>query len=283
MDDMQYRYEYQRGQGKALQSEERETGPPQSKVVLALCWVALIAMIVCNALFESMKLGGVTSAEVSNEVFAWFAPAGYVFAIWGVIYAALAVWMLTATWRSMKRQTVTMREGVLFVLSCALNIGWLAAFHFKLIELSLVVIVALWFTMLLMYSSIKARREPLTTRIPFSLYFGWLTVAVCANVAHLAARWSATPLIANEVSTIAIVVGLLVAAFVVARTQNDLVFPLVVLWAAVGVGVHLMQVDFTVARVLFALSVVGALAIYIPAVVRMVSSRSAGPEPLAGE
>jgi len=66
---------------RSLHDRAHENGPPQSKAVIACCWVALVATIACNALFESMKLGGVTSAEVSNEVFAWFAPAGYVFAI----------------------------------------------------------------------------------------------------------------------------------------------------------------------------------------------------------
>lgn len=58
-------------------------------VVLAVSYVAMVAF---NALGEIFKLGGVTSADVSNEVFAWFAPAGYVFMIWSVIYVGLAVW-----------------------------------------------------------------------------------------------------------------------------------------------------------------------------------------------
>lgn len=271
------------GGARSLHDKAHENGPPQSKTIIACCWIALAATIACNALFESMKLGGVTSAEVSNEVFAWFAPAGYVFAIWGVIYAALVVWMISATVRARTRQVITAREGLLFCASCALNIGWLVAFHYRLIGLSLALITLLWIALLFLYSSFWKRGEPLWTRVPFSLYFGWLTVAVCANAAHLVARWPEIPLIASELSTVIIVVGLIITAFAMARLQNDLVFPLVVLWAAVGVGARLLPVDHVVALTLFALSAAGALAIYLPALFEKMRPRRAGAEPFASE
>ena len=108
-------------------------------------------------------------------------------------------------------------------------------------------------------------------------------MAVCANAAHLVARWPEIPLIASELSTVIIVVGLIITAFAMARLQNDLVFPLVVLWAAVGVGVRLLPIDHVVALTLFALSAAGALAIYLPALFEKMRPRRAGAEPSASE
>lgn len=277
MGEVKYRYDVARD-GRSMPQEPQgkaaSNGPPQSpvqsKLALAACWVALAATIVCNGLFESLRLGGTTSAEVSNEVFAWFAPAGYVFSIWGVIYIALVVWLGYETTQRARRTVATKREAVLFVLSCALNVGWLVAFHFKMIPQSLLIIAVLWCVVAVLYASFRNRGTSLWTRIPFSLYLGWLSVAVVANGAHLATRIGDIPLVANQVSTVVLAIVLLVAAYVLARTEGDLVFPAVVLWAAVGIGVRLMAVDQLVATVLFVLSAVAAFAIYGPAVMSMV-------------
>ena len=235
-----------------------------SIVGIVLCWVALVAMMACNFLLEFLELGGVTSSEVSNQVFAWFTPAGYVFSIWGAIYAALAVWMILESSRAANGRSLTPLEVGLFVLTCALNIGWLVAFHFQQIELSLIVMVALWASMLVLYMNL--RDDPTRNRfnlIPFSLYFGWLTVAMIANATNLATRMFDSPLLANQISTVALTLAVLVVAFLSARNSRDYVFPLVILWATIGVGVRLMNVDMLVSAVVLVLSAAGALAIYM--------------------
>ena len=251
-------------------------------VGLVLCWVALVATMACNFLFEFLKLGGVTTAEVSNQVFAWFTPAGYVFSIWSAIYAALVIWMILESSRVADGRSMTTLETGMFVLSCVLNVGWLVAFHFQQIEIALFAVVALWATMLVLYMSL--RDDPARNRfnlIPFSLYFGWLTVAMIANATNLATRMFDAGLLANQVSTVALTVAVLVVAFLSARNSRDYVFPLVILWATVGVGVRLMGVDMVVSVVVLALTAVGALAVYIPGL--LAANRAPARRPLTSE
>ncbi|MBQ9001342.1 MAG: tryptophan-rich sensory protein [Eggerthellaceae bacterium] len=253
-----------------------------SIVGIVLCWVALVAMMACNFLFEFLELGGVTSSEVSNQVFAWFTPAGYVFSIWSAIYAALVIWMILESSRAADGRSLTPLEVGLFVVTCALNVGWLVAFHFQQIELALIVMVALWASMLVLYMNL--RDDPTRNRfnlIPFSLYFGWLTVAMIANATNLATRMFDAPLLANQVSTVVLTLAVLVVAFLSARNSRDYVFPLVILWATVGIGVRLMNVDMLVSAAVLALSAVGALAIYIPGL--LAANRAPARRPLASE
>lgn len=43
-------------------------------------------------------MGGTTSADIRRTgVFTWFTPAGYVFAIWSLIYVAMVVWLVAYT------------------------------------------------------------------------------------------------------------------------------------------------------------------------------------------
>ena len=253
-----------------------------SIVGIVLCWVALAATMACNFLFEFLKLGGVTTAEVSNQVFAWFTPAGYVFSIWSAIYAALVIWLVLESSRVREGRSLTPLEVGLFVLTGILNIGWLAAFHFQQIEMAMIAIVALWATMLVLYMNL--RDDPTRNRfnlIPFSLYFGWLTVAMIANATNLATRMFDAPLLANQISTVVLTVVVLFVAFLSARNSRDYVFPLVILWATIGVGVRLMGVDMVVSAAVLALSAVGALAIYIPGL--LAANRAPTRRPLASE
>ena len=231
------------------------------------CWIALVATIVCNGLFEALRLGGVTSSEVSNQVFAWFTPAGYVFSIWGVIYAALVVWMVAETMRARRGVSLSMRQAALFMASCALNVGWLAAFHFQQIALALILLIVLWADLGLLYVSL--RDDETRTRLnlaPFSIYFAWSTVAMIANATHLATRLVSVPLIVDQIATLVLTGAVLAVAFLAVRNSRDYVFPLVILWATVGVGVHVAAVDPTVSIAVFILSALGAVATYLPAV-----------------
>ena len=244
----------------------RAQGPPKWGGII-VCWVALVATIACNALFEVFRLGGVTSSEVSNQVFAWFTPAGYVFSIWGVIYAALAIWMVAETMRMRKGNAPSMQVVVPFVASCVLNVGWLAAFHFQQIELSLLLLVALWVDLGVLYVGLRDDESRSRLNLaPFSIYFAWSTVAMIANATHLATRLFAAPLIVNQVSTVVLTAAVLVVAFLSVRNSRDYVFPLVILWATIGVGVHVAAVDMTVSMAVFVLSALGAVTTYLPAV-----------------
>lgn len=145
-------------------------------VPVAAMWIAYAVMVLCNVLFETLRLGGTTSSEVSGQVFAWFTPAGYVFAIWGVIYLALFTWLAYLTWSASRggaphagsggrarraswrgasalknAASVSRSTSVLFVASCALNVVWLVLFHFEQTTLALAVIAVLWVNLVALY------------------------------------------------------------------------------------------------------------------------------------
>ncbi len=48
--------------------------------------VGLVFTLVINALANIIPINGVTTGNVSDNIPSLFTPAGYVFAIWGVIY-----------------------------------------------------------------------------------------------------------------------------------------------------------------------------------------------------
>lgn len=233
-------------------------------VTAVVMWVAYVAMVTCNVLFEALRFGGTTAAEVSASVFAWFTSAGYVFAIWGLIYVGLFAW-LAYYMREESRIAInadgsSMKIPGLFVASCALNVVWLILFHLQQTVWALVTIVALWFVLVALYRAV--RRQDYPTRMmkalgqaPISLYTAWMTVAVIANASHVATRLAEAPMpLVGEVSTLILVALVLAAGYMMYKRYDDIVMPLVFLWAIIGVGVNLLGVSFSTALIIFALS-----------------------------
>lgn len=235
-------------------------------LVLIASYVVLVA---ANALGEIFKFGGVTSADVSNEVFAWFAPAGYVFTIWSVIYIGLAVWIVRLTGDGRRELGFAGlpigSDTALFVASCVLNIGWLACWHLRVFPLTIIVIVALLVVVGLLYIMTWQRSRSWVDRVPLSLYASWLAVATVANVAHVVTR--ATPGsggMAAALSTLVLLLAFAGVTYVVRRIFDDWTFGVVVAWAGIGIGARLVAVSPVTGVASILISTIGVAAALLP-------------------
>lgn len=228
-------------------------------------WVAYILMVACNAAFEVGRLGGVSSADVAYSVYTWFVPAGYVFSIWTLIYIGLAVWLIWYTRQAPSRRSDGFTTvSSLFIVSCALNVVWLALWHFQMMALSLVVIVALWFVLGAMYLKLRrpSKGEPsMFGWVPVSLYVSWITVATVSNFA-IGVTWATDggSLVANEASAVMLSALVLAVGVVLCWWFRDIVIPAVFVWAIIGVGVHVAVANIVIAGLVFVMAFIAAVA-----------------------
>lgn len=231
---------------------------------LIVAWVAFVAMIACNFAFEALPLGGVTTAEVSNQVFVWFTPAGYAFAIWTIIYIGLAVWLIALTRDELSFGRSSNPASILFAVTCAFNVLWLVLFHLQHVGLALVAIILYWGVVALLYGTVHVPGKSMLLKAPISLYLGWLTVATVINATNLVARSLGSISLVNEASAIILSLIVLAMGIAMAKLANDYVFPAVLLWAIVAVGVHLVDVNAYVASAIFTMCAISALITYLP-------------------
>lgn len=261
---MQHNHNAPRAPHARATSGERGGGPAHRPLDAPVAIATYVALVAFNALGEVFRLGGVTAADVSNEVFAWFAPAGYVFMIWTVIYVALGVWVVRFV-RLDPRPPLAQglpvsRECALFVLSSLLNVAWLALWHLRLLALTIPVIVAMLACVWVLYSLARDRSDSPLDWAGFSAYGSWLAVATVANVAHVATRlFVGDAGVFPAVSTIVLLVALLLGALSLVRPTMDPIPSLVVAWAGVGIGVRLLEVSTAVGVAAIALSAIGAM------------------------
>jgi len=204
--------------------------------------LAFVFMIVMNFLANYLPLNGVTTAEISDRYYNIFTPAGYTFIIWGVIYIALTLWIIAVIWgvsRNKERPTdIISRVGYFFIASSVLNGIWIFTWHYDLILVSLIVMLALLLSLVLLYTRLRmSQEEGGIYLLPFSIYLGWITVATIANLAtySVAINWNRFGLPAELWLTILLLVTLGVSIFMVLGLK-DLTYGLVILWALSGIA-----------------------------------------------
>src|ERR1041384_3281086 len=148
---------------------------------------ALLALTV-NILANSLPLNGQNTGEISDRFKVYFVPAGYVFAIWGVIYLGWIAFILFQ-FRSSQKENVRLRRlGYLFALSNLANAAWLFCWHYNKFGLSVLVMLTLLGLLIASYLRLTVNRTRVTRTeywsvdVLFSVYLGWITVATVANV-----------------------------------------------------------------------------------------------------
>lgn len=206
---------------------------------------AYAATVAINAAANALPINGQSTASISDRFDVLVIPAGYVFAIWGLIYLLLGAFSIDQARSSRATDPTLRRLGWLPALSGVLNTTWLLLFHYEVFILTVPVMVALLVTLIRINAITFADRDRLvglarwTVRLPFSVYLGWITVATIANVAQSldAVGFDAfgvdPPLVASGV----LLFGLAIALTYVWRF-SDSAFGCVIVWAYVGIAVR---------------------------------------------
>lgn len=85
--------------------------------------------------------------------------------------------------------------------------------------------------------------------MPFSVYLGWISVATIANISYYLVElgWEGFGL-SDQIWTIIMLIVSAGLAIWFRYQQNDLAFPLVFVWAIIGIGVA-NQVDYPIVNV----------------------------------
>ena len=219
-------------------------GSNQSTLLRIANIVAFVLVVIVNILANLLPLNGKTTASISDSYPTLIAPAGYVFSIWGIIYALLLVFTVFQALPSQKDKPFLRQIGYFFLLSSLANTVWLFMWHYGQIVLSILPMFVLLATLILIYIRLQIGRSTVTTseklsvHVPFSVYLGWITVAPIANVAAAAVSLNMNDLGLGEVTwTVLVIIIALIITLGVIVTRRDIAYSLVIIWALVGIVV----------------------------------------------
>jgi hypothetical protein len=218
----------------------------KSSLLKATNIIAFALTVIVNSLAGSTTLiGGKSTAEISNLNPTLITPAGYVFAIWGVIYILLGIFVVYQALPSEKGKDCQGKISWLFIASSLLNMFWLFLWQNEILSLSVLVMFLLLGSLIAIYLRLNIgqskvpTREKLAVHLPFSVYLGWITIASIANVAAflVSISWDGFGINPETWATLIIVIALLITLAVIA-TRKDVAYALVIMWALVGIAVN---------------------------------------------
>src|SRR3990172_8611733 len=202
-----------------------------------------IATITVNALANILPFNGRTTGEISDRFPIRFVPAGYVFAIWGLIYLALLAFAIYQVLPAQRDTKVLDEIAPLYWLASIANAVWIVLWHYEFFTLTIIVMAILLLSLILIYRRVQAARQPgagfhWCVQIPFSLYLRWISVATIANAAQVLyfLNWDAFGLSGELWAVILLVVATLLG-FTMLLRERDWAYALVLVWAFAGIAI----------------------------------------------
>lgn len=212
------------------------------KKTVALTFLIMVAV---NALANILPIGGKNTGQISDSYPNLFAPAGLTFSIWGLIYLLLAGYTvyqlgLFQKEKSILRDGLLTKVGVLFSISSAANAIWIFAWHYEILTASMMLMVVILVCLILINQILSKETLPpsekLFVRLPFSVYFGWITVATIANATTLLVSTGFDGLGMTDAAwtVIMIFAGALIGTATMLRNR-DAAYGLVIIWAYAGI------------------------------------------------
>jgi hypothetical protein len=225
---------------------DRGTGLPEKRGISFLQVgniLAYVAVLVINSIAGSSKLlGGVNTADVSAAFPTLITPAGFTFAIWGVIYTLLGAFIVFQLLPGHRGDAFVGKVGYFFILSSLFNIVWLFLWQYEYITASVALIFALLLSLIAIYLRLNvgrsdaSRNEKLAVHLPFSVYLGWITIASIADVssALVSINWNGFGIAATTWAELVTVVALAITLLLLV-TRRDPAYGLVIVWALFGI------------------------------------------------
>jgi len=210
----------------------------------------IVFALVLNGAANALPLNGQTTAEISDRFRVFVTPAGYVFAIWGLIYIGQLAFAVQTLRPGRLEDPLLRRIGLWPALIGVLNGTWILLWHYEVFAATVVVMVALLVSLIVLYQRAGFDRlarvgsglsmsDRWLVQVPFSLYLGWITVATIANVAAVG-EWAGVPTFGISeplIAAMVLLVGLAIAVTVMLRTA-DVAYGAVIVWAYAGIVVR---------------------------------------------
>lgn len=231
--------------------------------------LSVLVALAVNILASALPLNGQNTGEISDRFKVYFVPAGYVFAIWGVIYIGWIAFSIFQLLPSQKDNRRLRRLGYLFAISNLFNAAWLFCWHYNLFGLSVLVMLALLGLLIASYLRLDVNRVQVTTAeywsvdVLFGVYLGWITVATVANITDwlYLVEWNGFGIPAPVWAVIMLAVASLLGVLM-ALKRRDVGYLLVLVWAFIGIAVKQTPAPMVVLSAWIAAALMLGLAIY---------------------
>lgn len=209
---------------------------------------AVLFAIGINYYSQIYTINGNRVSDLSDKYSNLFTPAGYAFAIWGIIFIAILIFALYQIYRTfLRKQTLDFisRTGLWFVATNVANGLWIVAWLYDYTLLSVVIMLVILFSLIKIIVNTNMERWCASAETivfgwwPISIYAGWITVATIANIAAYLSKigWDGG-FLSPKAWTITLIIIATGLNFTLIITRGMREFAIVGAWALIAIYVR---------------------------------------------
>lgn len=218
-------------------------------MTLPLHWINLFAYLLNAVITYGVGVGWLgnlpDNATLSRKYQTIVTPAGWAFAIWGVIFTAQLVWALYQQHPRFKTNAPPPIQavGLNYLWVCLAQAGWTLTFTNELIPASLVCMVLILLFLAIIVKNLYPLQVNYAWKFPFFIHFGWIAAATAVNTSVVLVWLQLSATVQFWAGVGSLLLLLLVGG--VALTM-DYTVPAVLAWALVGIYAELNRADATI-------------------------------------
>jgi hypothetical protein len=251
------------------------------KIVLANT-ITLIITVFSNFIAGSGMFINKTVGSVSNRYDTLFAPAGYAFIIWSLIFL-LSICFSIYQWHLLKKgdpKNYISRTGYWFTLSNVCNVLWLFCWLNEWLGLSVIVILLLLICLCVLTVRLRLELDDEPVQImlfvwwPITIYLGWIMVATIACVAAwLVSVGFHGGFISPELWTIIMIVTATALFLLLIKKRNLREAAMVGIWAFIAIAVKQWQLHHTISVT----AIIASLVLSVTVIIDGYKNRATSP------
>ncbi len=241
----------------------------KQQMLSILNMVAVLFTIGINYYSQMYGINGNRVGEMSERYQNLFTPAGYAFAIWGIIFFALILFSGYQIYRTIIHKRTfdfISQSGLWFALGTVATGLWVIVWLYNYTFISVLVMLLILFSLIkvVVNTNMELWQAPRKTIVfgwwPISIFTGWIAVATIANISAYLSKigWDGGPLTAATWAILMIVIAT-VLNLILIFTRGMREFALVGVWALYAIYVRHQNSYETIATT----AIVGAVIILI--------------------
>ncbi len=244
----------------------------KNKILASIHLIVLLGLIYWNYYSNSGAINNNTVGSVSDNLDNLFTPAGYAFAIWGVIYLGLIVlgiYMVVRAFSAKGNNEFISKAAPTLILTHIGNAVWLWFWLNEQIGASVIVMLFILLMLILTVLRLNMQRWDAPTKFialvwwPIDIYFGWISVATIANISAYLAKLNWTGGISEITWTVIMISVATLLAFIMIFTRNMREYAGVFIWAFIAIAMrHSDQIPLIYWSAMIGVSILGVASGY---------------------
>jgi hypothetical protein len=247
-------------------------------IIRIITFLSYLAMIIVNMLANALPINNLNTGQISDFYPNFFAPAGITFSIWGLIYLLLGAYSIyqLAFIKNNSIKKITTKINPLVIFSFLFNTLWVFLWHYQLIGASVIFIIIILISLIRIADILRRedfkKKDYLLIKLPFSVYFGWITVATIANITAflVSINWGGLGISDLFWTVVIIIIGSLIGLTRMFKDSN-IAYGVVFIWAYLGIIIkHLSASGFNSSYPLVIVTAAGSIITFIIFIFKLV-------------